>query len=137
MAEIKNGVAARTVLVKSGTPAAVIAGIRTKTITFEGEPIDTTSDENNGWRTLIPVYGTRGMTMSVEGVVKSNVLKISALSQQVMEAITVEWPDGFKVEGSFAVANYAETGSHDGELTFSCEFRSSGEVEYTDAPVGP
>lgn len=132
---IDNGFAARTVLVKSGTPPVVIAGIRTKTITFEGEPIDTTSDENNGWRTLIPTYGTRGMTMSVEGVVKSNTLKISALSQQVMEDVTVTWPDGFEVTGTFAVANYAETGAHDGEMTFSCEFRSSGEVEYTDAPA--
>lgn len=131
MADISNGFAARTVIVSNA--AGPIAGVRTKTITFEGEPIDTTSDENDGWRNLIPAYGTRGMTMSVEGVVKSNALKISALSQAVMDEITVTWPDGFEVTGDFAVANYAETGSYDGEMTFSCELRSSGAVEYTDA----
>lgn len=131
---IENGFAARTVLVKQGVAGTIIAGVRTKTITFEGEPIDTTSDENNGWRNLIPTYGTRGVTLAVEGVVKSHQLKIAAFSQAVMSDLTLEWPDGFLIEGSFALANYAETGAHDGEMTFSCEFRSSGVVEYTAAP---
>lgn len=131
---ISNGFASRTVLVKNKD--GVVAGVRTKTITFEGEPIDTTSDENNGWRNLIATYGTRGMTISVEGVVKSHSLKTAALSQAVMNDISMEWPDGYLVQGDFAMANYTETGSFDGEMTFSCEFRSTGPITYT-SPVAP
>lgn len=128
MAPINNGFAGRTIIVRQG--GIVIAGIRTKTLTFEGEPIDTTSDENDGWRTLLATYGTRGLTASVEGVTKSHQLKIAALSQAVMSELTFTWPDGFEVIGDFALANYAETGPYDDAATFSCEFRSSGELGY-------
>lgn len=139
---VEAGFAGRTVLVKQGS--TVVAGIRTKTLTFDGEPIDVTSDENDGWRTLLSVYGTRGLTASVEGVVKSHQLKIAALSQAVMTELTLTWPDGFEVVGDFAIANYSETGTYDDAMTFSCEFRSSGEVAYDtgvalalDPPAGP
>jgi len=128
MAPITTGFAGRTILVRQG--GQVIAGIRTKTLTFEGEPIDVTSDENDGWRTLLSVYGTRGLTASVEGVVKSHQLKIAALSQAVMSELTFTWPDGFEVVGDFALSNYTETGAYDDAATFSCEFRSSGELAY-------
>lgn len=128
MAPINQGFAGRTIIVRQG--GEVIAGIRTKTLNFEGEPIDVTSDENDGWRTLLSVYGTRGLTASVEGVVKSHQLKIAALSQAVMSELTLTWPDGFEVTGDFALGNYTETGAYDDAATFSCEFRSSGEVAY-------
>lgn len=128
---ISNGFASRTVVVSRNDE--VVAGIRTKTVTFEGEPIDVTTDENDGWRTLIPVYGTRGMTLAVDGVVKSNLLKTTALSQSnIIEEMVVEWPDGYTVTGDFAVASYSENGSHDGEMTFSCEFRSTGALSYEE-----
>src|SRR6478609_2283295 len=128
MAPVTEGFAGRTILVRQG--GQIIAGIRTKTLTFEGEPIDVTSDENDGWRTLLSVYGTRGLTASVEGVVKSHQLKIAALSQQVMSELTFTWPDGFEVVGNFALSNYTETGAYDDAATFSCELRSSGELSY-------
>lgn len=128
MPPISQGFAGRTILVRQG--GEVIAGIRTKTLNFEGEPIDVTSDENDGWRTLLSVYGTRGITASVEGVVKSHQLKIAALSQAVMSELTLTWPDGFEVVADFALGNYTETGAYDDAATFSCEFRSSGEVAY-------
>lgn len=128
MAPINQGFAGRTIIVRQG--GQVIAGIRTKTLNFEGEPIDVTSDENDGWRTLLSVYGTRGITASVEGVVKSHQLKIAALSQAVMSELTLTWPDGFEVIADFALANYTETGAYDDGATFSCEFRSSGEIAY-------
>lgn len=128
MPPITQGFAGRTIIVRQG--GEVIAGIRTKTLNFEGEPIDVTSDENDGWRTLLSVYGTRGLTASVEGVVKSHQLKVAALSQAVISELTLTWPDGFEVIADFALANYTETGAYDDAATFSCEFRSSGEIAY-------
>lgn len=128
MAPITQGFAGRTIIVRQG--GEQIAGIRTKTLTFEGEPIDVTSDENDGWRTLLSTYGTRGLTASVEGVTKSHQLKVAALSQQVITELTFTWPDGFEVIGDFALANYAETGEYTDAATFSCEFRSSGELAF-------
>lgn len=124
--DISQGFASRLVLVRRGDE--VIAGVRTKTVNFNGEAIDTTSDENDGWQTKIPTYGVRGVSLQVEGVVKGNVLKNAWATQDVINDMTMEWPDGWAVNAAFAFNNYVETGANDGEMTFTCTFESSGEV---------
>jgi predicted secreted protein len=48
-----------------GVPVAVV---REKTLTHNKEAVDVTADEDNGWRRLLPIAGTRSIDASVSGV---------------------------------------------------------------------
>ena len=46
----------RSLLIKKGS--TVLAGMRTKGVAINGEPIDITSDDDSGYRTLLSDVGT-------------------------------------------------------------------------------
>ena len=51
-----------------------IAGVRTKGVAINGEPIDITSDDDGGYRTMLDDPGTMSLDLSVEGVTKDDEL---------------------------------------------------------------
>lgn len=122
--------AGRTMRVKYN--AVIIAGVRTKTVTFNGEPIDITSDDDSGWRTsLEDDAAVRSVDISVEGVTKDDTLRSAWYNKALMEAMEVEWPDGSSLTGNFHLGSYAETGATEDGVTFSATFNSSGAPTYT------
>ena len=50
-----------------------------------------------------------------------------------MQPATFEYSDGGTVAGNFYLQEYAETGNHDGEITFEATFMSNGVITYTPA----
>lgn len=126
-----DGYASRSVIISRASEP--FAGVRTKTVNLNGDPIDVTNDDNDGWRTLLDVVAVQGVTISVEGVVKNDTLRAAYFTGQFIEEMEITWPDGGEMTGDFFAANYSENGSNDGELTFSCEFQSTGPVTYVSA----
>ena len=51
--------------VSTGT---LVAGARTKSVTFNNEPIDVTTDDASGFRTLLEEPGQKSLDVSVEGL---------------------------------------------------------------------
>jgi len=125
--------AGRELLIKKGV--SVIAGVRTKTVTINGEPIDITSDDDSGFRTLLGDAGTRSIDLSVEGVTKDAVLRaiVAGSSSQLLTDISVEYPNGDTIEGDFYLVNIEESGEYQDAVTFSASLQSSGAFVYTPA----
>jgi len=112
-----------------------IAGVRTKTVSINGDAIDVTSDDDLGYRTLLNDPATRTLDLKVEGITKDDNLRAVLLSggSQMLTDITIEYPDGSTITGNFYLAQVEETGAYDDAITFSTTLQSSGEYTYTPA----
>jgi predicted secreted protein len=110
---------------------AAIDGVREKGIALAGEPIDITSDEDDGWRTLLATVGENQVTITLSGVTKSNVLRAAWFSGARTEAVVVTYPSMGSFTGDFFLASYSESDPYNDATTFDCELQSTGEVTYT------
>lgn len=128
--------ASRLVLIYKGNVATgtVVAAVRTKSITINREPIDVTNDDSDAWRTLLATIGSRSVDISVEGVVEltDDTFIVDAMAE-TLDLYTVAWTDGRTIAATFQLGSYEESGSNDGELTYSASLASSGVVTYTAA----
>lgn len=126
----------RSCTVKRGAVPALIAGVRTKSFSINGEPIDITNDDDTGIRTLMEEPGELSMEISVSGVVKSDTLRAEALNTTDRTQLTEFGFPGTvagKIAGQFYLASYSETGEYKGATTFEATFQSSGALTYTAA----
>lgn len=120
----------------SGTPStfAVVKGVRTKNPTITREPVDVTTDDDNGWRTLLAVPGQRQIDLSVSGLTEDDALIASIMSgASVFEEIRITLPSGAVMQGNFFFNDLSLTGEYNNAVTFEGEMQSSGEVTYTPA----
>lgn len=124
----------KLIIRRGGQP---IAALRSRTITLNGEPIDITSDDNDGAQTLLPEAGQVSFNISFSGVMKDSGLIAShqALgAAATFEDLEVEFPDGSTLAGEFFFASLTITGEYNDAITIEGEFQSSGLATYTPAP---
>lgn len=128
----------RDLIIKRGNTR--IAGINSKSITLAKEPIDISTDENNGFRELLGEAGTKTLDISFSGVTKDNQLRALLMgpSSPLLTDITIEYPPvgsqttGDEISGNFFLNGYSDTGgSSDGVIEFSGTLQSSGEWTFT------
>lgn len=121
----------RDLKIKRGTD--VIAGVRTKTLTANGEPIDVTTDDEEGYRTLLSDPGIQSLDMSIEGLTKNNDLRQAVLGSGsfMLTDINIEYPNGDTLSGSFFLTSLEESGAYNEAITFTGELQSSGEWTFT------
>ena len=110
---------------------AAIAGVREKKKTLSGAAVDVSSDEDNGWRTLLEDPQQNEVNLSLSGVTKEDVLRAAWFDGDRTKAVTLTYPDGGVLSGTFYLSSYNETGPYNNATTFDCELMSSGEVTYT------
>jgi predicted secreted protein len=112
--------------------AVAIAGAQENGITIDNSPVDITSISDNGYRTLASFAGMRAIDISVSGVWSDNIVRAVAVgASPLLTDITIEFADGASISGNFYLANYEETGAHDGAVTFSSSLQSSGAWTYS------
>lgn len=126
----------RDVVIKiDGAPVAVV---RESTLTHNKEAVDVTANEDDGWRRLLPISGSRSIDSSVSGVCDDvNIPQLQNLwNNDTFADVTIEYPDGStaQAEDGFYLNGFEVSGSHDGEAAFSATLQSSGEVTLTSAP---
>lgn len=116
--------------------ATVIAGIRTKGVSMAGDPVDITSDDDSGFRTLLAEEGQRSIDLSIEGVTKDNGLRSAMLSGSdlLLTDVDIEWPNGDTLTGNFFLSSLEENGTYNDAVTFSGSLQSSGTYTFTAAP---
>jgi TP901-1 family phage major tail protein len=121
----------RKVAIKKG--GVLIAGARTKTININNEPVDITTDDDDGFRTLLEDSATRSVDLSIEGVTKNQLLvDAAATGDSLIGAYTIEFPEsGGLITGDFRFNALSLGASHDDAVTFSAELQSTGEFTYT------
>lgn len=111
--------------------SAAILGVREKGISIAGEPINVTSDEDNGWRTLLAEAGENQIDVSLSGVTKDTRLKTDWFAGTRTRAVTITWPNGDTLTGDFYLATLNLTGPYNDAETFEATIQSTGEVVFT------
>lgn len=109
----------------------VIAGIREKGIAVAGEPVDVTSDEDAGWRTLLTVPGQNEVNVSLGGVTKDKTLMTDYFAGTRTKEGVLTYPDGSVMTGTFYLSTYTDTGPYNDAMTFDAQLVSTGEVTFT------
>ena len=115
------------------SPATEIGGVQEKGIELNSEPIDITSDDDNGWRALLTIPAQAEVTISFSGVTKDDTLKTAWFSGDRTETVAITFADGGLMVGTFYLASYKETGNYKEATVFEAEIQSSGVVSYTPA----
>ncbi|MCH8172469.1 MAG: hypothetical protein IIA70_04080 [Proteobacteria bacterium] len=124
----------RTFKVKKG--GTVIAGLRTKTLTWNGEGINISTDDDSGFRTFLKdVEGEQQIDVPVDGIYKSSVFRNIALAPGTTKFLTdITLEDEVTLEtlsGDFKLANYEEGIPYNEAVTFSASLQSSGQWVFT------
>lgn len=110
-----------------------LAGVRSKSMAFGGEPIDDSDADDDGYRTLLTEAAGLTLDVSVEGVIKDDTMRAVALGSgsKLLTDITLAFPDGDTISGDFFLTAYEESGPYKDAQTFSASLSSSGAWTYT------
>lgn len=109
---------------------SAVAGVRAKNVSRNGAAVDVTSDENEGWRTLLDEAGQNEYSISLSGVTKSDVLALAWAGTRVAEVV-ITFASGRTITGDFYLQSYNESAPYNDAVTFDAELLSTGEVTET------
>jgi len=103
--------------------------LRTKTITFNGELVDITTDGDDGWTTTLDeVFNVMNVTVALEGVLKSDTLSDMAFAG-TQATFTIDVQSLFSLTGTWQFQPGFQIGApHNGEGTFSGTLQSVGTI---------
>lgn len=118
------------------TPTAggsAVAGARTKNVTFNNEGIDITSDDDSGWQTFLASDpAQRGISMSVEGVLKDAAL--IELATGGGDSLIAEYEMDIEgigtFTGDFHFGSIQLAAPYNDAVTFTATINSSGPVTF-------
>ena len=111
----------------TGTPAT-IGGLRSTSMTINGEAVDITTKDSNAFissgndkaRDLLQGGGVRSMTISASGVFTDssteNILRGFAFDGAIQNYDLI-FSDGSKISGTFLITSYERAGEFNGEET--------------------
>ena len=116
------------VIKKAGTK---IASVRQKSVTWNGELIDTTNDDDDAATTyLADEFAGTSLELSVEGLTDGDVLSDIAYAtshgSKHLDDITVERSNGDTISGDFILTSYVETGEYKDAVKFTATLVRSG-----------
>ena len=110
-----------------------LVGVRTKAYTITNDYVDVTTDDDDGWRTLLSDPGLRSVEVTVSGISSDQVLIAEMMKANITgEPLRVQLPTTTgTLAGTFLASSFEQSGNHDGAVEFSATFMSSGVVTYT------
>ncbi len=121
-----------------GSPQSytTIAGLRTTTWTVNGEDVDVTTKDDDGWQQRLSGAGVRSISISANGIFQDSAVeetvRVWAFDQTInWYLITFENAD--TLECQFQISNYERTGDHDGAENYSLSLNSHGTPNYVAA----
>ena len=127
----------------SATPV-VVGGLRSTSMTINGEMVDITDKESpvfitagtDKGRALLEGGGVRSMSISASGVFTDsageNTVRGYAMDGQI-KAYQLAFGDGSTLDASFAITSFEKAGEYNGEETYSLSLESSGQITWTNA----
>jgi len=116
--------------------AAPILGVREKSLSINGEPVNVTSDEDSGWQTLLTEDAEVSVSVELSGVTKDTILRKAKLDggASLTGAVTLTYENGDEIAGTFQLGPYSEGQPYNEAVTFTASLMSNGVVTYTVAP---
>jgi TP901-1 family phage major tail protein len=123
--------------VHNGTSFETVAGLRSTTLAFNAESVDTTSQDSAGaWRELLAGAGLKSASIRGQGIFK-DAASDATVRGLFFAASIVSWqvivPDFGVIEGPFQVTALEFNGRHDGEVTFDLALASAGPLSFVSA----
>ena len=125
--------------------SVVLAGVRTKTISWGGESIDVTSGEDDGIRLLLSASGQEQIDIPVEGVTKDDTflnIALDTTADKMLTDITLTFDirnptntTAATLSGNFRLSSYEEGMAYNDGITFSATLESSGAWVFTPEAV--
>lgn len=108
-----------------GTP---IASCRTKTVSINNEPVDITTDDDNGYRALLAAVNAQSsIDIQVEGILKSSTLLDGAISGGAALDVELVVDFGDTVfSGPFKQVSMEIGAPYNDGVTFTAQYQSSG-----------
>ena len=111
-----------------------VAGLRTTTWTINGEDVDVTTKDDNGWQQRLSGAGVRSLSVSANGIFQDTsgeeTVRQWAFDQSI-NLFQLTFENGDRLECRFQISNYERTGDHDGAETYSLTLSSDGTPVYT------
>lgn len=117
----------------SDSPPEGIAGVKEKSFTLNAEPIDISSDDDNGWRALLTIPGQKQVELKVSGVTKDRQLMADWFAGTLTQAVTLTYLDGASISGNFFLSEYADKGNFKDGVAFDATLMSTGTITHTPA----
>jgi TP901-1 family phage major tail protein len=114
---------------------ATVAGLRSRSISFNAETVDITHADSAGeWRELLAGAGVKSARVAGTGIFK-DAASDATIRAYVFNGTIRNWqvvvPDFGTVEGPFQIASFELSGRHDGEVAFEITLESAGELAFT------
>jgi len=114
-------------------PAAygTIAGLRTTQLSVNGEAVNVTSKDSQGWRQLLPGAGVRSVSVSGAGIFTGSAAEMRLRDHALAGAIDdyeLSFESGERLRGRFLVTRLDYAGDYNGERTYTLSLESSGAV---------
>ena len=103
--------------------------LRTKTIAFNGELVDVTTDGDDGWTTTLDeLFNEMNVTVQLEGIIKTDTLSDMAFDGK-QETMTVVVADLFQLSGDWQFQPGFSIGApYNDATTFSGSLQSVGVI---------
>jgi TP901-1 family phage major tail protein len=114
-----------------------VAGMRSRKIAFNAEPIDITNADSAGrWRELLEGAGVRRAGISGAGIFK-DAGSDASVRELFFDGAIRTWqivvPDFGTISGPFQVTALEYAGEHDGEVTYEMALESAGQISFAGA----
>jgi TP901-1 family phage major tail protein len=114
---------------------ATVAGLRSRSISFNAETVDITHAESAGeWRELLAGAGVKSARIAGTGIFK-DAASDATIRAYVFDGTIRDWqvviPDFGTVEGLFQIGSFELSGRHDGEVAFEMTLESAGALTFT------
>ena len=116
---------------------SAIAAVRQVDLNLSGEPIDITSNDSSGWRTLLTVSAEDQVSITVSGLTDTiSVLKDDFFNDKA-NAVVLTQPtssgdtSGDSISGTFFLSSFSEGIPYNDASSFTAELQSSGTITFT------
>ena len=111
-----------------------VAGLRTRTLSFNAQTVDITHQESAGqWRELLDGAGIKSARLTGAGIFKDSTSD-ETVRGYFFNGTIRNWqvviPDFGTVTGLFQVTSLEFSGRHDNELSFDMTLESAGEISF-------
>lgn len=119
------------------TPASwvTVAGLRSTSITINGEEVNVSSKDSDGWRELLEAGGERSVNISAAGVFKDSAVEAlvrTAALNQTIEMFRILYDNGDSWIGDFQITSLEHAGENNGAVMYTMSLSSHGPVTFTD-----
>lgn len=106
-----------------------IGGLRTKSLSFNGESIDITNDDSSGWMEILDSQGINSVEASGSGVFtdEQGFQRVwEAWENKTLTYLKLTIPSFRSIEAKFKITSISVAGEYNGEVTYDISLQSSG-----------